>query len=142
MKLVIIITMLVLFSACATSGLQGGLSRPGLSQLPHARVHFPFNRDDVTPDELALIDENADWMNRNRSAVIILEGHCDEWGPSSYNMQLGDLRARTVKARLIELGVSYDRIIMVVSYGEKRPIDGAHTFDAWRKNRRVAFVLR
>jgi len=142
MKLLTLIFALSILTACATPGFQSGRSNPVISQLPHPRVHFPFNRDDVTPDELALIDENADWMNRNRSAVIILEGHCDEWGPSSYNMQLGDLRARTVKARLIELGVSYDRIIMVVSYGEKRPIDGAHTFDAWRKNRRVAFVLR
>ena len=139
----LVVTIIILsLSACATSGLRRRHSQPSILQLPHSRVHFPFNQDEVTPDELVLIDENADWMNGHRSVVIILEGHCDERGSSSYNMQLGDLRARTVKARLIERGVSYDRIIMVVSYGEKKPIDEAHTQDAWRKNRRVAFVLR
>lgn len=110
--------------------------------LPHPQVHFPFDNDEVFLKELGHIDVNVQWLKSNKDTVVILEGHCDEHGPSSYNMELGDRRARTVKSHLIERGVSHHRIIMVVSFGENRPIDPNHNFDAWKMNRRVEFILR
>lgn len=114
----------------------------GAPALPYPRVHFPFDSDEILAADTALMDENADWLKRHQGAVIILEGHCDEIGPSEYNMELGDRRARSVKAYLVAKGVAHDRVIMVVSYGDTRPLDPAHSREAWRMNRRVEFILR
>lgn len=106
------------------------------------RVHFKKNSFVVLESERFLLEKNAAWLNQNPKAVLILEGHCDEWGEEGYNLQLGDLRAREVKAYLIEQGVDPERMIMVVSYGESRPLDVRATREAWAANRRVEFVLR
>lgn len=112
------------------------------AEEPLSAVHFSSNADELDEMEMASLSKNAVWMNENRDAVIILEGHCDEFGDGVYNMQLGDRRARTVKEQLIAQGVRHDRVIMVVSYGSTRPVNSEHTNEAWRANRRVEFVLR
>ncbi len=113
-----------------------------LSATPFEPAYFASNSDQLSESEGASLEKNIDWLKKNRDAVVILEGHCDEWGKSSYNMELGDRRAREVKAYLIEKGIDADRIIMVVSYGAERPADPRHLSEAWRRNRRVEFVLR
>jgi peptidoglycan-associated lipoprotein len=141
---IVSVISLVLLGACARmqkiSKLKTEAGRA--ESVPHARVHFPFDNDEVFLKDIDLIDANADWLKRNREAVVILEGHCDEHGPSDYNMELGDKRARTIKSHLVQRGVPHEKIIMVVSYGEARPTDLDHTFDAWKRNRRVEFILR
>ncbi|MBI4125339.1 MAG: OmpA family protein [Deltaproteobacteria bacterium] len=106
------------------------------------RIHFDRDSFFILESERSLLEKNAEWLNRNPRAVLILEGHCDEWGEDGYNLQLGDSRAREVKARLIEAGIDPERMIMVVSYGESRPLDPRATREAWDVNRRVEFVLR
>lgn len=111
-------------------------------RVPKAAVHFETGRDEVGERDMADLIENANWMSLNPSATIVLEGHCDERGGDEYNLELGDRRAREVLARLIEQGAPANQVAMIVSYGEKRPADPAHTRRAWRKNRRVEFRLR
>ena len=106
------------------------------------RIHFASNSFAVVNREEVVLQNNADWLKENPKAVIILEGHCDEWGNDFYNLELGDRRAREVKAYLMELGVDPERIIMLVSYGSQKPLDLRHENEAWQQNRRVEFVLR
>lgn len=106
------------------------------------RVHFLRDSHELLGEARGIIAANARWLAQNPSAVLILEGHCDEWGEEPYNEELGDRRAREVKSGLIESGTDPERIIMVVSFGETHPLDPAHTREAWNKNRRVEFVLR
>lgn len=113
-----------------------------LDLIPHSQVHFSFDNDEIFLKDIEKLAENAEWLKRNREAVVILEGHCDEHGTDGYNMELGDRRARTVKSHLVERGVPHDKIIMVVSFGESRPADPDHNSSAWQVNRRVEFILR
>jgi len=110
-----------------------------LSKLVH-QVHFNTNKAKVKSRDLKHLDQNAVWFNKYIDEIVILEGHCDERGPSRYNMDLGDRRARWVKSYLIKKGVN-PRKIIVISYGESKPLDTAHNHKAWRKNRRVVFRL-
>lgn len=105
-------------------------------------VHFPFASDKLLKEELSVLAVSIDWLKKNPDAVVVLEGHCDEHGDDYYNMQLGDHRARRIKTYLIKEGIEEDRLIMVVSYGERRPKDPRHTPGAWRANRRVEFIVR
>lgn len=106
------------------------------------RIHFASNHFEILESEQTLLDQNVRWLRENPKTVLILEGHCDEWGEANYNLQLGDLRAREVKAYLIEQGIDAERMIMVVSYGEQKPLDPRSMKEAWAANRRVEFVLR
>lgn len=106
------------------------------------RIHFESNRCELDAQAVEEIQNNVDWLKSNPEAVMILEGHADEWGDENYNLQLGDLRAREVKDRLIQEGVDPERVIMVVSLGESRPLDIRKINEAWAMNRRVEFMLR
>ena len=144
MKRSLIIMFLVtsaILSSCSRQILP--MSRKNFDKTPpYQRVHFYFDSVALHPGEFPKMDENIDWLKRHERVVIILEGHCDEVGSSGYNMELGDRRARAVKAHLIEGGIDHERVIMVVSLGENRPIDEGHNFEAWKANRRVEFIIR
>lgn len=113
-----------------------------LPEVAIPRIYFPFASDIVQPEAAQGIERNINWLQLNSSAYIILEGHCDEVGPSEYNMELGDRRARAVKSYLIEQGIPAERVIMVVSYGSTRPLNPGHKIEDLRENRRVEFVIR
>lgn len=106
------------------------------------RVYFATNSDELDDEALETLEVNRTWLKSHARAVLVLEGHCDERGDDAYNLQLGDRRARQVKGYLIAAGVDPERLIMVVSHGERRPIDPRHNEDAWRQNRRVEFIIR
>lgn len=110
--------------------------------ITHPSIHFESDRTSVVSEDLVKLNANVDWLSRYSRAVVILEGHCDQSGGDDYNMELGDRRAREVKSYLIERGIAPDRVIMVVSFGEKRPVDPGESPAALQKNRRVEFVLR
>ncbi len=106
------------------------------------RVHFAFGSDELDAEAMDTLKGNVVWLERHAHEVLVVEGHCDEWGDAAFNLQLGDRRARRVKAFLMAQGIDPHRLIMVVSYGEQRPLDPRHTPDAWRQNRRVEFIVR
>lgn len=105
-------------------------------------VYFPFAADYLLPEMNRGLDESIAWLNEHKEAYIILEGHCDEFGSGDFNMELGDRRARAVKAYMIEKGIPSERIIMVVSYGSTRPKNPGRRVEDMRENRRVEFVVR
>ena len=99
-----------------------------------------FAYDDTEIDEAAtrVIIEHANFMQNNPSVRLRLEGHADERGTREYNLALGENRALSVK-EVLGLYNLEDRVV-VVSYGEERPVAIEHNEDAWEKNRRVEFV--
>ena len=99
-----------------------------------------FAYDDTEIDEAAtrVIIEHANLMQNNPSVRLRLEGHADERGTREYNLALGENRALSVK-EVLGLYNLEDRVV-VVSYGEERPVAIEHNEEAWEKNRRVEFV--
>jgi len=101
-------------------------------------IYFAY--DDTEIDEAAtrVIIEHANFMQNNPSISLRLEGHADERGTREYNLALGENRALSVK-EVLGLYNLEDRVV-VVSFGEERPIAIEHNEEAWEKNRRVEFV--
>ncbi len=99
-----------------------------------------FAYDDTEIDEVAtrVIIEHANFMQNNPSVRLRLEGHADERGTREYNLALGENRALSVK-EVLGLYNLEDRVV-VVSYGEEKPVAIEHNEEAWEKNRRVEFV--
>ena len=101
-------------------------------------LYFAF--DDTEIDEAAtrVIIEHANFMQNHPNVRLRLEGHADERGTREYNLVLGENRALSVK-EVLGLYNLEDRVV-VVSYGEERPVAIEHNEEAWQKNRRVEFV--
>jgi len=99
-----------------------------------------FAYDDTEIDEVAtrVIIEHANFMQNNPSVRLRLEGHADERGTREYNLALGENRALSVK-EVLGLYNLEDRVV-VVSYGEERPVAIEHNEEAWKQNRRVEFI--
>ena len=86
------------------------------------------------------LKRKADWLFKYAGSSVIIEGHCDERGTEAYNIALGDRRAESVKAFLVDMGVDPTRLT-TISYGEERPVDPSRNAEAWAKNRRAHFVV-
>jgi len=103
-------------------------------------IHFEFDKSTLTPAAQDSLLRKAEWLREHSDATITIEGNCDERGTNEYNLALGDRRAESAKAFLVDLGIDAARI-STISYGEERPIDPRHNEEAWAKNRRDHFVV-
>jgi peptidoglycan-associated lipoprotein len=83
-------------------------------------VYFDFDKSDIKPSESGKLSNIGPFLAQHAELRVLLEGHCDERGSSEYNIGLGDKRARTVKAWLVNYGIS-DKRIEVTSYGKEKP---------------------
>jgi peptidoglycan-associated lipoprotein len=104
-------------------------------------IRFDFDRFSIRPDARVTLKGIAEWMLRNPSTYLLIEGHCDERGTSEYNLALGERRANSTKKYLVQLGVAGNRIA-TISYGKEKPLDPRSNEEAWAKNRRCHFLIR
>jgi peptidoglycan-associated lipoprotein len=104
-------------------------------------IHFDFDKYDIRPDAKPVLKSIADWLMKNKSADLLIEGHCDERGTNEYNLALGDRRAKAARDGLVALGISSGRINLI-SYGEEKPLCTEKTEECWQKNRRAHFVVQ
>jgi peptidoglycan-associated lipoprotein len=103
-------------------------------------IFFEFDSAVLLAEAQEILRKKAEWLINNPEATATIEGHCDERGTSEYNLALGDRRAESAKAFLVDLGVQGSRLSSI-SYGEERPVDPSHNEEAWAKNRRGHFTI-
>lgn len=103
-------------------------------------IYFAFDDASLDAQAQALAREKAAWLRDNPDAKVIIEGHTDERGTNAYNLALGERRAESVKAFLVNLGIDAARLT-TISYGEERPVALGQNEEAWALNRRAVFVL-
>jgi peptidoglycan-associated lipoprotein len=102
-------------------------------------IYFDFDTSKVDTKFMELLQAHADYLVKNPSAKVMVEGHCDERGTPEYNIALGERRAKAVAQYLQNLGVMGSQIT-TVSYGEEKPVDMSRTEDGFSKNRRAVLV--
>jgi len=103
-------------------------------------IYFDFDSSALTNMARNVLSRKAEYLRVNADASVIIEGHCDERGTSAYNIALGDRRAESAKAYLIDLGIDATQL-STISYGEERPVDMGQNDEAWAKNRRAHFII-
>jgi peptidoglycan-associated lipoprotein len=103
-------------------------------------IYFDFDKSTLKPAAQDNLMKKAAWLRANPNATVTIEGHCDERGTNEYNLALGDRRADSAKAFLVDLGIAASRLT-TVSYGEERPVCNQQNEECWSKNRRAHFVL-
>jgi peptidoglycan-associated lipoprotein len=124
--------------AGGANGMSGALGT-GAGELAHGvpdRIFFDLDSSVVNSDGQATLKTQADWLKKNSSVNVTVEGHCDERGTREYNLALGERRASAAKNYLVSLGVSASHI-QTVSYGKERPAVVGSDESAWSQNRRA-----
>lgn len=104
-------------------------------------VFFGYDSWTISEDGRQALTRDAEWMKSNPSALVKVEGHCDERGTSAYNLVLGEKRAKAARNYLVELGVGANRL-SVVSYGKERPSCNEHAESCYQQNRRGHLAVK
>ena len=103
-------------------------------------VHFDFDRFNLRPDALKILDDAVAKLMQNPNVRVTIEGHCDSIGTSEYNLALGERRANSVRDYLTTRGIVNPRL-RTVSYGEDRPTAENRTAQGRAQNRRAHLVV-
>lgn len=112
----------------------------GRTSAPLLPIYFDFDKSNIRKDQRGRLEKNADYMKKNPTVKVRIEGNCDERGTNEYNMALGERRAISAKKYLVNLGIHSGRI-HTISYGEEKPLLHGHDEYSWAQNRRDDFVL-
>jgi len=102
-------------------------------------AYFDFNKADIRADARDALAKTADFLRKYPQIKATIEGRCDERGSTEYNLVLGDRRAAAVKAYLVSLGISADRL-NTTSLGKEKPFCTESNEECWQRNRVGHFV--
>jgi chemotaxis protein MotB len=114
---------------------------------------FEYNSYAIKKEGKALLDALAKALGnvladddvRENIDTILIQGHTDERGSTSFNWDLSAKRATAVLDYLFEankkLAESYGSYFAASAYSKFRPIDSAKTEEAYQKNRRIEIAV-
>jgi outer membrane protein OmpA-like peptidoglycan-associated protein len=103
-------------------------------------VFFDWDRDEVTPQATAILDNAASAYQTCGQAQVMLAGHADRSGSDQYNVGLSQRRAANVRSYLAQRGIP-EGVLTTEAFGEGRPL--VETADGVREpqNRRVEITF-
>jgi len=134
-----------LIDESSEAGVQkGGLELRAQAEGPEFRLNdlrFPTNSAEIDPSSLALIEAFADYLKARPKLKAEIQGHTDNVGADSDNLELSTRRAKAVYERLIQFGIPSARL-SYRGYGEAVPVASNETEEGRALNRRTVFVLR
>jgi len=100
-------------------------------------VQFGFDKDNLTKDAKAALDQLASVVPNIKGYIIALEGGTDSVGNAEYNYGLSERRANSVIQYLAAQHNIPAHKIYVVGLGKDKPVDDNKTREGRAKNRRV-----
>jgi peptidoglycan-associated lipoprotein len=109
------------------------------SLLSKRIVYFDFDKSTVLAEYRPIVAAHAAYLAAHADGRVTLEGHTDERGTREYNLGLGERRGNAVMGLMSAQGARGDQLV-VVSYGEERPVCRVSDESCWAENRRVEIV--
>jgi peptidoglycan-associated lipoprotein len=104
------------------------------------RVFFESDQTDLTPQAIATLEKQVQWLQAYPRYTFTIEGHADERGTREYNIALGARRAQSVRTFMTSRGIDATRM-RTISYGKERPVAVCNDISCWSQNRRAVTVL-
>jgi len=103
-------------------------------------VFFDWDKDEITPQAAAILDNAASAYQTCGQAQVMIAGHADRSGSDQYNVGLSQRRAANVRSYLAGRGIP-DGVMTTEAFGESRPL--VETADGVREpqNRRVEITF-
>lgn len=104
-------------------------------------ITFDTGKATLKPEADVEINRIKGIMDQDASLKFEVQGHCDNTGSDKVNDPLSQKRAEAIVARLVEMGISKDRLT-AVGKGSHEPIADNSSDEGRAKNRRVVFVKK
>lgn len=101
---------------------------------------FAPGRSQLQPDAIANLDAIIEFVNRDPSRKVRIEGHTDASGSDNANQVLSQQRAEAVRAALSARGVDNARMA-AIGRGESVPVASNSSAEGKARNRRVEIIL-
>ncbi len=146
LKLAAVLAVALSMGACANKnlgadGAMASAATPGSQQdfvvNVGDRVFFESDQTDLTPQAIATLEKQAQWLQSYNRYSFTIEGHADA---REYNIALGARRAQSVRTFLASRGIDPGRM-RTISYGKERPVAVCNDISCWSQNRRAVTVL-
>lgn len=99
-------------------------------------IYFDYDSPDLSEKARQTLATNVEYLKQNKTAEILVEGHCDERGTVGYNLALGQKRAAQVRKYYVSLGIAPKRI-GAISFGKEKAVCKEDTEECWSQNRRA-----
>jgi outer membrane protein OmpA-like peptidoglycan-associated protein len=103
-------------------------------------VLFNTGKAQLKPDGTRNVQKLGDFLTRYPQNKVSVEGHTDSVGSNSYNQDLSDRRAYSVRSALADMGIGDDRVA-AHGYGEEFPVASNNNAESRQLNRRVEIIL-
>ncbi len=103
-------------------------------------VLFDYNKASIRSESFDTLDNIASIMNEYPNTRFLIEGHTDSRGSDSYNLDLSDRRAASVREYFLGKGVQASRLESK-GFGETRPVATNNTAAGRQENRRVELSI-
>lgn len=118
----------------------GAIGSAERSAFENEDVLFAYDSSALSPQAQDILRKKAGFLKASPNVKVTIEGHTDERGTNEYNLALGEARAKSAKAFLVDLGIPAARMA-TISYGEERPLAKGRTEADFSQNRRAHFVI-
>ncbi len=103
-------------------------------------VLFATGKSDLKGGAVSNLAKLAAFLNQYQDRTVIIEGYTDSVGGDDYNQGLSQRRADSVRAYLVQQGVSSVRLT-AAGMGEGSPVAGNDTSTGRQQNRRVEVII-
>ena len=148
LKLAAVLAVALSMGACANKNLgmdaNASAATPGSQQdfvvNVGDRVFFESDQTELSPQAIATLEKQAQWLQTYIRYSFTIEGHADDRGTREYNIALGARRAQSVRSFLASRGIDASRM-RTISYGKERPVAVCNDISCWSQNRRAVTVL-
>ena len=102
-------------------------------------VYFAFDSSAIGAAERPKLDAAKEYLAKNPTQRLLLEGHADSRATSEYNLGLGDRRANAAKKYLTTIGEPVEKLETLSKGSEEARKSG--TLEDIKKDRRVELVI-
>lgn len=113
---------------------------PAAAIAMQARIHFDFDKSDLTDLARNILDEKVQIFRSNPTMSVMMTGFTDDVGSDAYNLALGKRRAQAAKSYLISKGIDASRV-SIESKGEREQITDSVGAAGAALNRRAIFQV-
>lgn len=110
------------------------------SVITFGNVLFDFDKATLKPAASAEVGKLAQFLQRHPDRKVLIEGFTDNVGSNTYNLQLSQARADSVRHALVREGVEPSRI-QTLGLGEDHPVADNNTPASQAMNRRVEVTV-
>jgi hypothetical protein len=105
-------------------------------------IYFEFGSDALRKESEPVLEQIAHILTKNPTWKLNVEGHTDNVGTDSYNLDLSKRRAASVKTALVKhFHIAEDRLVSS-GFGASQPREPNDSLNGRARNRRVELVRR